>query len=532
MFSSRILSIRISGKERKAKVRKLLLDLAHFRNLLLILIRRYKELYGCYPTNQSILYGLIADREYSPRSNRDEKLKKFKEVLENTLKDEKLKELLLALKEQKKMVDNNYLTQQVIRNAVKGFNDYRKAYNEYPKNPKKFRGTPRPPKPKKLRFLMNFSVELNVNTFKHLEDGILIRLRINKKQFLKVKLPKDFDYEIKSIKLKLLWTDIYADVVYKVEIPEPNTEGRYTAGIDLGLNNLIALVSTNPDLKSFIISGKEIKAFNQWFNKEKSKLQPEIDTLNNKPSKVRDVEEAEGIKQLITEKNIKLKELSAFRKRKIDNDFHKISCKLVEILRATNHRKLYIGKGATSSKDRINIGKKNNQHFVSVPFRRLIELIRYKAKQAGIDVEEVDEAFTSKTSPFAEIFKVRKEGREYLKAKKEGDKAETKKFAKEISKLTKAVREFRGQLKDKVSNKVFNADLAGAYNILRVGTKSQRLIDEAKLLFVKLCNPVKYKLIDFLYKVSPKSLGIGSSSSLSAGLNPFDYHLCGNLTAN
>jgi hypothetical protein len=33
MHSSRVLTIRVSGKERKEKVRKLLLDLAHFKNL-------------------------------------------------------------------------------------------------------------------------------------------------------------------------------------------------------------------------------------------------------------------------------------------------------------------------------------------------------------------------------------------------------------------------------------------------------------------------------------------------------------------
>ena len=65
-----------------------------------------------------------------------------------------------------------------------------------------------------------------------------------------------------------------------------------------------------------------------------------------------------------------------------------------------------------------------------------------------------------------------------------------------------------------------------------MGESSFGLIENLKLLFIKLCNPVKLKLIDFLYKVSPDSFkrGIGSSSSLSAGLSPDDYQLCGNLT--
>ena len=337
MLLNRVLTIRISGKERKEKVRKLLLDLAHFKNLWIILIRRYKELYGYYPTDQSILYGLIADREYS--SKKEEKIQKFREIKENILQDEKLKEFLKALKEQKRRTDNNYLLQQVIRNVVKSFNDYRKAYREYQKNPAKFKGVPRPPKPKKLKFLMNFSVELNVNTFEQLDDSILIKLRINSKEFLKVKLPKGFNHPVKSIRLKIFGTDVYTDVVYKVEqIAISTTFTTSIAGIDLGLNNLIALVSTNPELKSLIVSGKEIKAFNQWFNKKKAKLQSEIDTLKNKLSQVENEEKAQSLKQFITEKLIKLKELSAYRKRKIDNDFHKISRKIVDLLIATGHK--------------------------------------------------------------------------------------------------------------------------------------------------------------------------------------------------
>ncbi len=528
MLSNRVLAIRISGKERKERVRKLLLDLVHFKNLWIILIRRYKELYGYYPTDQSILYGLIADREYS--SKKEEKLKKFQDVKNNILEDEKLAGFLKALKEQKKKVDNNYLLQQVIRSVVKSFNDYRKAYRGYQKNPTRFKGVPRPPKPKKLKFLMNFSVELNVNTFKQLDDSILVKLKINRKEFLKVKLPRGFNHPVKSIRLKIFGTDVYADVVYKVEIPEKTATGEYVAGIDLGLNNLIALVSTNPELKSLIVSGKEIKAFNQWFNKEKAKLQSEIDTLKNKL--IEDEEKAQSLKELLTEKLIKLKELSAYRKRKIDNDFHKISRKVVDLLIATKHKKLYIGKGATESKDGASLGKKNNQHFVSVPFRRLIELIKYKAEETGIEVEEIDEAFTSKTSPLADIFEVRKVGQKYLEAKSKEDNSLLKQLLEELKRHQQAVRRYRGLLKDKVLNKLFNADLVGAYNIARVGESSLRLIGNLKLLFVKLCNPVKLKLIDFLYKVSPESLrrGIGSSSSLNAGLSPSDYQLCSNLT--
>ncbi|WP_287274936.1 MULTISPECIES: IS200/IS605 family accessory protein TnpB-related protein [unclassified Okeania] len=37
-------------------------------------------------------------------------------------------------------------------------------------------------------------------------------------------------------------------------------------------------------------------------------------------------------------------------------------------------------------KQKINLGKRNNQNFVCVPYNRLIEMLSYKAKMVGIDV--------------------------------------------------------------------------------------------------------------------------------------------------
>jgi transposase len=69
--------------------------------------------------------------------------------------------------------------------------------------------------------------------------------------------------------------------------------------------------------------------------------------------------------------------------------------------------------------------------------------------------------------------------------------------------------------KDLVLGKVFNADLVGAMNILKVGAKLRRLLFDMKTLFIKLCNPVKFKLWDWIYRSNPKSLfiatGIGDS---------------------
>jgi IS605 OrfB family transposase len=52
-------------------------------------------------------------------------------------------------------------------------------------------------------------------------------------------------------------------------------------------------------------------------------------------------------------------------------------------------------------KQNINLGKKTNQAFCSVPICSLLEKIKYKAAIAGIDVTFTEEAYTSQASFFA-----------------------------------------------------------------------------------------------------------------------------------
>ncbi len=513
----RILTIRIPGRERKEKVRNLLYDLVHFRNMLIILIRRYRELYGEWVLNQSILYGLLSKRGYSGEYKRE-----FDKVLEDICDDEKLKKLLKDMRRQKDKIENPHFIQSLIRQVIKDFRGFFRAYREFRRNPFKFKGMPRPPKPKKLKFLMNFSAEGNRNTFWREEDFIVIRLR--EKEYLKVKLPEGLP-DVSSVRLKFFGEDLYVDVVYEQEIEEIQPKGEYRAGIDVGLDELLAIVSENTSLRSFIVSGREIKAFNQWFNKERAKLQNQIDYLRNEV-KSGDYEEGEikHLKEKLKELELKDKVLSAHRKRWMDTQLHRIVRKVVDILYETGHKVIYIGKNALESKYGINLGRKTNQEFVFMPFRRLIELIKYKASELGMEViDDLDESYTSKTSPFADIRRVQRLGRKKKKLREELERIEggNEELEKKINQLESELKFARegsrsgNVFKDKVLGKVFHADLVGALNILRVGAKLLKLefYEDLKTVFIKLCNPVRFKLMDLFFKVTPESLlGIGGSN--------------------
>ncbi len=47
-------------------------------------------------------------------------------------------------------------------------------------------------------------------------------------------------------------------------------------------------------------------------------------------------------------------------------------------------------------KQSVEIGRRNNQNFVQIPFDKLIKQIKYKAEEKGIEVKEEEENYTSK----------------------------------------------------------------------------------------------------------------------------------------
>ncbi|MGD1716321.1 IS200/IS605 family accessory protein TnpB-related protein [Dapis sp. BLCC M172] len=80
------------------------------------------------------------------------------------------------------------------------------------------------------------------------------------------------------------------------------------------------------------------------------------------------------------------------------NDYlHKSSRLIINTLINQKIGTLIIGHNP-QSKQKINLGKRNNQNFVSVPYNRLIEMLSYKAKMVGIDVIITEESYTSASS--------------------------------------------------------------------------------------------------------------------------------------
>lgn len=165
------------------------------------------------------------------------------------------------------------------------------------------------------------------------------------------------------------------EVVYEAADVQPKSDnGRY-ASIDLGLDNL-ATVSSNVD-KPFIINGRPLKSINQYYNKEKARLQAHLKGNQRTTKRI----------YSITNK----------RNNKVKDYLHKSSRRIVNFLVSNNISTLIIGYNE-EWKQNINLGRTNNQAFTNIPFLTLINQLDYKCKLEGINVILTEESYTSKCS--------------------------------------------------------------------------------------------------------------------------------------
>ena len=166
------------------------------------------------------------------------------------------------------------------------------------------------------------------------------------------------------------------ELIYEKEINDQTNSTGKVASIDLGLENLFT-VAFNYNKKGISFKGTKLKSINQYFNKEKSKLQSLL-PKNQYSSK-------------------RILHLFYKREEQLRNVIGYYSNRLIELLVKEGISTLVIGHNK-NWKDKINIGKVNNQNFVSIPFSKVIDIIKYKADDFGIKCIEQEESYTSKAS--------------------------------------------------------------------------------------------------------------------------------------
>jgi putative transposase len=166
------------------------------------------------------------------------------------------------------------------------------------------------------------------------------------------------------------------EVVYEREpVPAAVNPSLY-AGIDIGLNNLVALTSNKAGFVPRIVNGRPVKSINQCYNKRKAVLQKRLGTTGT---------------------TRQMERLTANRTRQIDHYMHTASRRIIDLLVAEGIGTLCIGKNPLR-KQNARMGKRNNQNFVQVPHARLIEMLTCKAELVGIQVRITEESYASMAS--------------------------------------------------------------------------------------------------------------------------------------
>ncbi len=188
----------------------------------------------------------------------------------------------------------------------------------------------------------------------------------------------------------------------------------------------MALTSNQAGFTPLLINGRPLKSINQFYNKRKAQLQPQLKG-NRKTSP-------------------RIQRLTRCRHQKIDNYLHHASRLIVDILRTKQIGTLVVGKNE-QWKTEINLGKQTNQNFVSIPHARLIEMLEYKARLVGIKVILQEESYTSQANFLGlDLIPV------YGKTEKEP--------------MFTGKRIKRGLYKTS-TGQLINSDINGSYNILR-----------------------------------------------------------------
>ncbi len=92
-----------------------------------------------------------------------------------------------------------------------------------------------------------------------------------------------------------------------------------------------------------------------------------------------------------------MERLTNTRNRRINHYLHTASKRIIDLLVKEGIGILCIGKN-DGWKQEANMGKRNNQNFVQIPYARFIAMLTYKAQMVGIRVELTEESYTSKAS--------------------------------------------------------------------------------------------------------------------------------------
>lgn len=355
-----------------------------------------------------------------------------------------------------------HVNQGVMKNVYDNWSSFFKGLARYKVTPSEFTGRPKPPRYKCKGAASGLYFSNQVCKIKEEKDGKMFlrfpktKLVFNLSKHLTEKVEKN--YKLMQVRVQKFYTDVKLEVILEcTEHIKPlvaDDEVKNILALDLGVNNLVAGISTNA--YPLIINGKPLKSINQWYNKQRAYLYSSL-RINKKPD--------EGVFTTYA-----LQMLDKKRALRIKDYLHKASKIIVEYAKENNIHKVIVGlnKGWKDNLDYMKKGVK--QTFKSIPFSMFLNILEYKLKAEGIRFKTVEESYTSKAS-FLD--------KDELPTYTEGNSIKYQFSGKRVKRGLYVTKE----------GITINADINGACNILRKYLKKDIELD-----YKVLSNPVKINI--------------------------------------
>ena len=261
------------------------------------------------------------------------------------------------------------VSQLVLKQLDQNWRSFFAAIKDWREHPERYLGRPKLPgyKPKQAgRFLLTYNSQAISRPM--LRQGIIAPSGLE----IEVRTDKE---NVKQVRIVPRKGHYVVEVVYEREAEANDLDATLVAGVDFGIDNLMLVTSNLAGFVPLAVNGRSLKSINQFYNKRKAHLQSMVGTQTTK----------------------RLLRLTNKRNRKVKHVLHLATRRVIDHLVANRIGVLVIGYNP-EWKQRVNIGRANNQKFVAIPHAQAVQMLTYKAQLAGIDVILQEESYTSKCS--------------------------------------------------------------------------------------------------------------------------------------
>jgi putative transposase len=261
------------------------------------------------------------------------------------------------------------VSQLVLKQLDQNWRSFFAAIKDWREHPERYLGRPKLPgyKPKQAgRFLLIYNIQAISRP--KLRQGIIAPSGLE----IEVRTDKDNVKQVRIVPRKGFYV---VEVVYEREPDENDLDSNLIAGVDFGIDNLMLVTSNRAGFVPLAVNGRSLKSINQFYNKRKAQLQSMVGTRTTK----------------------RLLRLTNKRNRKVKHILHLATRRVIDHLVANRIGVLVIGYNP-EWKQRVNIGRANNQKFVAIPHAQAVQMLTYKAQLADIEVVLQEESYTSKCS--------------------------------------------------------------------------------------------------------------------------------------